>query len=273
MMLNNNFYIETFLKDLKIAISYKTQFIFSILSIFITLYFVIIFSTLFDSGENQYLQRYGGDYFTFLIVGIITAEITVVMLNTMPNKVREYQLTGIFEELIMSGRNEIEIISSSISYPLIFQFFRLICYFFAINFVSESMLLFNNFSYISLVSILLFIIALIGISLISTAFTIAFKSPSVINRIYLTLASVLSGVAFPIELLPNFLMNLGSLLPSTHFLELIRADMINNELDFFDAEQSLFILAFSAFILVSLGVFFIRKSIKISKTNGTLLQY
>ena len=57
---------------------------------------------------------------TFLIVGIITAEITVVMLNTMPNKVREYQLTGIFEELIMSGRNEIEIISSSISYPLIF---------------------------------------------------------------------------------------------------------------------------------------------------------
>ena len=68
-------------------------------------------------------------------------------------------------------------------------------------------------------------------------------------------------------------MNLGSLLPSTHFLELVRADIINNELDFFDAEKSLFILAFSAFILVSLGVFFIRKSIKISKTNGTLLQY
>ena len=273
MMLKNNFYIETFLKDLRIAISYKTQFIFSILSIFITLYFVIIFSALFDSGENQYLQRYGGDYFTFLIFGIITAEITVVMLNTMPNKVREYQLTGIFEELIMSGKNEIEIISSSISYPLIFQFFRLICYFFAINFISENMLLFNNFSYVSLLSILLFIVALTGISLISTAFTIAFKSPTVINRIYLTLTSVLSGVAFPIELLPNFLLHFGNLLPSTHFLELIRADTINAEFNFIDAKGNLYFLAFSSFILLTFGIFSIQKSIKISKTNGTLLQY
>lgn len=272
-MINNNFYKETFFKDLKIALSYKTQFIFSILSIFITLYFVFVFSALFDSGENQYLQKYGGDYFMFLIIGVITAELTVVFLNTMPNKVREFQMTGIFEELIMSGKNEIEIILSSITYPLIFQLFRLICYFFAISIIPNDVIALNNISFISILSGALFFMALIGISLISTAFTIAFKSPSVINRIYLTLTSVLSGVAFPVELLPSFLMNLGSILPSTHFLELIRADIVNTELNFASAMKSLFVLSISALSLTIIGVILINKSIKISKTNGTLLQY
>ena len=33
----------------------------------------------------------------FLIIGVITAELTVVFLNTMPNKVREFQMTGILK--------------------------------------------------------------------------------------------------------------------------------------------------------------------------------
>ena len=153
------------------------------------------------------------------------------MLNTMPNKVREYQLTGIFEELIMSGRNEIEVISSSISYPLIFQFFRLICYFFAINFVSKAYffliisLIFLWFQYCYYHSLNWYIS---NFNCLYNCIQKPFGNKQ--NIPYSCIG--LSGVAFPIELLPNFLMNLGSLLPSTHFLELIRADMINNELDF-----------------------------------------
>ena len=66
-------------------------------------------------------------------------------------------------------------------------------------------------------------------------------------------------MAFPVELLPTYLMNLGSILPSTHFLELIRADIVNTELIFASAMKSLFVLSFSALSLTIIGVIFITQ--------------
>ncbi len=268
-----DFYWQTFLKDLRIATSYKLQFVFSILSIFVSIFFIFIFSTLFESSNNEILDRYGGSYFNFLFIGFITAEITFLFLNTMPNKVREYQMTGVFEELIMSGRKEIEVILSSLFYPIFFQFFRLFCYWLALILADIDLGFINAIGFYSVVAFLLFSISLIGISLLSTAITITYKSPGIINRLYLSVTSVLSGVAFPVELLPKFLEIVGQLLPTTQFLHIVRNDSITlYEENFAYYENLIFLLLISVLLLI-LGVMSLRKAIEVSKKNGSLLLY
>tara|TARA_B100000963_G_scaffold354768_1_gene371823 strand:+ start:5710 stop:6519 length:810 start_codon:yes stop_codon:yes gene_type:complete len=267
------FYWQTFLKDLRIATSYKVQFLFSVISIFISIFFIFIFSSLFESADNQILNKYGGSYFNFLFIGFITAEITFLFLNTMPNKVREYQMTGVFEELIMSGRKEIEVILSSLLYPIFFQIFRLFCYWIALVLSNIDLVFLNGMGISSLIAFLLFSISLIGISLLSTAITIIYKSPGIINRIYLSVSSILSGVAFPVELLPRTLEVVGQILPTTQFLNIIRADSVN----IFDSissyyENFLFLLILAVTFLI-FGILSLRKAIKIAKTNGSLLLY
>ena len=268
-----NFYFQTFIKDLRIAASYRAQFIFSIFSIFVSIFFIFIFSSLFESSTSQVLDKYGGNYFNFLFIGFITAELTFLFLNTMPNKVREYQMTGIFEELIMSGRREIDIIISSLIYPIVFQVFRLFCYLIALFVLGIDLNFLQNFSIISILAFLLFAVCLIGISFISTAVAILYKSPSIINRLYLSATSIFSGVAFPIELLPKYLETLSHIFPTTHFLNIIRSDSLNSGYDLHIFDGGVVILATSAIFLLVLGIFFFNRSVQIAKKNGSLLLY
>ncbi len=268
-----NFYLQTFLKDFRIATSYKVQFAFSIISIFVSIFFIFIFSTLFESSNNQILNKYGGSYFNFLFIGFITAEITFLFLNTMPNKVREYQMTGVFEELIMSGRKEIEVILSSLLYPIFFQVFRLFCYWSALVLAGIDLEFIYGMGFHSLVAFLFFSMSLIGISLISTAITITYKSPGIVNRLYLSVTSVLSGVAFPVELLPKFLEIAGQILPTTQFLFIVRNDSIVLFEENFAYYENLIFLLLISILLIIFGSIFLKKAIEVSKKNGSLLLY
>ena len=262
------FYVQTFLKDLRIATSYRLQFVFSIFSIFLSLFFIFIFSSLFESTDNLLMDKYGGSYFHFLFFGFITAEITFLFLNTMPTKVREYQMTGIFEELIMCGKREIEVIFSSLLYPAIFQIFRLLCYLFALKISGINLLFLENLGFETILAFILF-----AVSLISTAVTITYKSPSIINRLYLSATSILSGVAFPVELLPKYLIFIGEIFPTTQFLKILRNDSLNNSEEIFLSIESLYLMAIFSLILLVFGIFSLKKSISIAKQNGTLLLY
>ena len=129
-MNNMIFLLETFIKDFKIALSYRLQFFLSIFSVFFSFYFLVIFSSLIDEGANSSLVKYGGNYFKFLFFGILVAEISNILLKTMPDTLRTYQRTGIFEELMLNGKKEISIILASLLYPGFRLFIRVIIYIF-----------------------------------------------------------------------------------------------------------------------------------------------
>ena len=114
---------------------------------------------------------------------------------------------------------------------------------------------------------------MIGISLLSTAITITYKSPGIINRIYLSVTSIISGVAFPVELLPKFLEIIGQVLPTTQFLTIVRNDSISLNEGIFTYSENLIFLSVIAVILLIFGSFTLRKAIEVAKKNGSLLLY
>ncbi|MDA9730779.1 hypothetical protein N9U72_01605, partial [Gammaproteobacteria bacterium] len=191
-MNNLVFLFETFIKDFKIAYSYRLQFILSIFSVFFSFYFLFIFSSLVEDGANPSLLKYGGSYFKFLFFGILVAEISNIFLNTMPDTLRMYQRTGILEELMLNGKSEIFIIISSLLYPIFKLSLRVLIYLILYQFFNNDQII-SNLDFISLISILLFILSLIGISLIGVSFTIFLKGSAVIPQAYLLLSSILCG--------------------------------------------------------------------------------
>ena len=264
-----NFFFSSFIKDLKIAISYKVQFFSSFLSIFFTLFSLYYLSKMFnvDSQAGSYISN--ENYFEYIFIGVLSAEITLILISTLSGSIRNMQLIGIFEEYIISGRSELEIIFASYFFPIFRLIIRIIAYITFGTLLFEFELFEQTINYEKVVSFAFFITSLIGIALISASAAIIFKGGGFINSIYLGLTSILSGVAFPVNMLPNFLASLANFLPNTHFLYIIRLDSENN---FWDA---VFIFHFSMLIFCSLivlflGILLFNKAIKYSKQNGSL---
>ena len=89
--------------------SYPLQFIFSFLSIFISFIFLYLFSRLVDQGQNSILETYEV-LFSIFICWYRSRRNNSIYLNTMPNTIKTYQQTGVFEQLMLSGKSEISII-------------------------------------------------------------------------------------------------------------------------------------------------------------------
>ncbi len=259
------FFYETFLKDFRVAISYKAQFILSFLSIIFSFYFLLLFGSFVDSGQNKLLENYNLTYFEFLFFGILVAEVTNVFINTMPNTIKTYQQTGIFEELVLAGRSEILVIISSLGYPCFRLIIRLLAYFCLMSFYQEKLIFLDS---ITIIALFLFCICLIGISLIGCAFTIFLKGSSIIPQSYLLLSSILCGVTFPREFLPKILAILSELFPTTHFLTILRNDFSGVNIS--NHYEIIILLAMSSVFLI-IGFRMMIISIKLSKKDGSLL--
>ncbi len=267
-----NFLIQTFIKDLKIVLSYKLQFIFSLFSIVITLFTFYLISSLVGEGANNHLDQYENDYFKFLFLGIITAEITLI-ISTFPNKnIRNMQLTGVFEQLLASGRNEYLIILSTFLYPMFWLIFKIFIYFLAGFIFFDINIAYFNISYIEFLSLIFFIIGIVGVGCLSISATIFFKSSDFVSALYLSLSALLGGVAYPLSVLPESLRILSNLLPTTHFLEIIRINSYSNNFGNGNLNHliMLIILSLTFFIL---GMLALKISLMLSKKNGSLLYY
>ena len=266
------FIYETFLKDFKIAISYKAQFAFSIISIFITILTFFLISKLIDSGDSIYLIEYSS-YMFFLIFGVISAEISMILITNPSKNIREMQLTGVFEELIASGKNISVIILSTFIYPISWLFLRVLVYIIVGVFIFNINIELSNLSYVTIISSLVFAISMIGIGLISISSIITIKSGNYIGAMYLSTSSLLGGIAYPISVLPEQIRFMSELLPTTHFLNIFRLDAINAKLTFTEIADDFRLLLFLSLLFFSFGLYLLKISIKIAKRHGSLLYY
>ena len=266
------FFYETFLKDFKIAISYKAQFAFSIISIFITILTFFLISKLIDSGNSIYLDEYSS-YMFFLIFGVIGAEISMILITNPSKNIREMQLTGVFEELIASGKNISAIVLSTFIYPTVWLSLRIMVYIIAAVFIFNIGIELSNLSYVTIISLLVFVISMIGVGLISISLIITIKSGNFIGTMYLSISSLLGGVAYPISVLPEKIRFMSELLPTTHFLNIFRLDAINTELTFAEISNDFKLLLLLSLLLFSFGLYLLKISIKIAKRQGSLLFY
>jgi ABC-2 type transport system permease protein len=123
-----------------------------------------------------------------------------------------------------------------------------------------------------LLAFALTLLPFIGLGLISASFIIVFKQGSPISMLMAMGTSLLSGVLYPVAVLPDWLKPVSSLLPVTHGLEAIRQVLTQSAISS-DIADRLFYLTIFSVIFLSIGIYSIHKSLSFARKEGTLLHY
>ncbi len=259
-----------FKRDLWEALSYKLNFLFSVGSIIFSSTTFYFLSRLI-SGENQALAKYGGNYFSFVIIGLAFSGLLNIFQEGLPGIIRNAQLMGTMEALLITPTNIGTILMGSSLYPLLYSIVQ------SLFQIGVAIVIFgmklgqvNWLGGFNLLALTMIIYLSIGI--LSASFILVYKLGNPFSWAFGSLSALFGGVFFPVEILPGWLKWLSNLLPITYSLRGLRkALLLSLPLSSLWPELKALII-FALFLLpVSIVVF--RAALRKAKKDGTLIHY
>jgi len=263
--------IAFFRRDFLIAASYKTAFAADALGIVfkvITFYYI---GAVFGEGVSPSLAAYGHDYFAFLIIGIALLDFVHTSLDTFSVSVRDSQMTGTMEVVLLSPIQLPHMVAYSSLWPYVFTALRFLTY------IVSGVVLFGlrisaGGIVTALVVLLLTILCFAPLGIISAAVIMLFKKGTWFQTIINGTSVLLAGVAYPVDVLPRWASRASAYLPLTHSVSAMRQALLNGK-GIGGVQNDLLALAVFASILMPISLFLFQLSVDRTKQLGTLTQY
>jgi len=217
------------------------------------------------------LQKYGGNYFSFVIVGLAFFQYYRTALTSYTKIIRRDQMTGCLESMLCSQTSTQAVILMSTLFSTIFSTIQLFLIFMGGYFFFGFKL-----SQINLLSTaIIFILSLtlfLSFGLISAASIVAFKKGDPIGFLLLNTNIIVGGAFFPIEVMPSWLQKIAVIVPAKYSLDALRLTIIQGYNIVHVSEQAL-ILLLMVLILFPISIKILLISVKKAKKDGTLVQY
>ncbi len=258
-------------RDFSLEISYRLSFVLHLFGILFNVAAFYFLSRLFGPGLVPQLQQYGGDYFSFVLIGLAFNGYLGLSLSNFASSIRDGQMTGTLEIMLLSPSRLSAILLSSSIWPYIMTTVNVIVY------LVVGMLVFGfsvsqaNFL-TALVVLILSIASFSGFGILSAAVVLVVKKGDPIAIVFGGVSTLLSGVFYPITVLPGWLTPLSHALPMTYALDAMRLAMLKNA-SLYDVRLDILAMLGFAVVLIPLSFFVFRKALKRAKKEGSLLQY
>jgi ABC-2 type transport system permease protein len=258
-------------KDISIALSYRLSFLLQFLGMFLaiaTFYFLskVIGGTLLGS-----LNAYGGDYFSFVLLGLALSIYMTLGLQTFSSAIREGQMTGTLEIMLLSPTKLNVILLSSAVWAYVFDSLKVFILLvlgttvFGVSFANSNVMA-------AIVILMLSIACFASIGMISAALTIVLKKGDPISWAMAGLSTLLSGVFYPVAVLPHWLQSFSSVLPLTYALNAIRHAVLQG-FSFYELRYDILALVGFSVALLPLALFSFKQAVKRAKIEGSLVHY
>ena len=94
-------------KDILDALSYRFRLLLDLAANIISLLIFYFIGKTFTSAISPYLQPYGNDFFSYVLVGIATANFVTVGLSALADEIRTAQVQGTLEFLLATPTSKI----------------------------------------------------------------------------------------------------------------------------------------------------------------------
>jgi ABC-2 type transport system permease protein len=259
-------------RDFFIETSYKFQFTFRFIDIFITVTSFYFLSKLIgDDFAKTHLAAYGGDYFSFVLVGIAFSNFLHIGLVNFVFNIRKAMTEGSLEAMLCTPTKPVVIVMLSSIWQFLFESLRVFIY------LLLGLLLFGitflNPNYLGALIILILTIAAFGsLGIISASIIMVLKRGDPINWIFSSVSSLLGGVLFPITILPAWLKTVSYLLPITHSLNGVRLALLQGYSMSELAPEITALVVFSIIVL-PLSILICNKMTRKAKVLGNLSNY
>lgn len=258
-------------RDFLIETSYRFSFfleVFGIITTLLTFYFI---GRLFEGRMASHLIPYGGDYFSYVLLGLTLSNYIGTSLSGIMGQINNEQSMGTLEALFVTPTKIWHLLISMSLWGFVYNIAQSILYIlFGVLFFGVALKSVNLLSCFIIFS--LTIITFSSLGLLSSSFILVFKRGNPISWITGTLSGLLGGVYFPVSVFPVWLMNISLLLPVTHSIEAMQLAVYKGYSPLMLLPQIGILVLFSL-ILVPLGFISFGYALKKAKKDGSLIQY
>jgi len=257
-------------RDFKIAASYRTAFVIQLASIFVAVPLFFFMGNMVEGANVKALERYGGSYFGFLLIGVALLDYLTVSLRSFGNSLRESQLTGTLEIVLLSRTSLIEVLLYSSLWFFLFTSIRFVLYL-VVGAIFQLDLGNANFPAAILI-LALAILSFIPFGIFTAAIIMLIKRGDGLNTLISGASMFFGGVLFPVTSMPEWMQFLAQLLPFTHALEGMR-QAIQSGASIADLGRHFVVLGAFAGILMPLSWLAFALAVRRTRVTGTLGQY
>lgn len=260
-----------FSRDALIALSYRTTFIAELMgNVLILCVFYFIGKTV-GVEEIPALEKYGGNFLAFLLIGIALTDCVGVSLTTFARQIREGQMTGTLEITLMSPVSLPVILLYSSLWSYFFSTVRLLLYLVLGGLIYSVGMEQANVG-AGLAVFLLTILSFMGIGILWAGIVLLIKRGEAVMTMAGTVVILVSGVLYPASVLPEWLQTLSDLSPLTYALDGMRLALLQGYgLDQMGSIVTS-LLTFAAVLMV-VGLAAFTWAVRVSRRTGSLAQY
>ncbi len=259
-----------FVRDLRVAVTYRVSFIEGLVTMVFGLISIDFVSRLVNQGQPADLAPYGGDYFSYALIGVAFALFVQVVAGQFAGIVRGAQVTGTLEVMLSSRTSLPAFLGYSSLYGFAYALVRLIGAL-VIGVVFLGAGLQANDAAVALLAFAFTVATFAGIGIFAAAFVVWFKQPEPITAGLTTLSLLLSGVLYPTTVLPARLEALSPLLPLTHTMAALRGTLLEGASGLSIAGHVAALAGFSLLLPASLIAF--ELAVRQAKAAGSLAHY
>ncbi|MFN2449374.1 MAG: ABC transporter permease [Candidatus Baltobacteraceae bacterium] len=256
-------------RDVRLALSYPSTLITPFASVALT---VAGFAFLARIVNPHAALDAGGrhiDYFSYVVVNLAFMLVLNVALQCVPAALRRDQVAGTLEPMLGSPAPVLAIVFASAAWPICFALLQGAAY------IGVAMIFGLRIAQVDAPLLALFL-ALGGacaasMGALGAAAVIAFKQGAPSTFFVGSAATLLTGVLFPVALLPEPLQYVSWLLPLTHTLRGARTAMAGGGVS--PVQGDALWLAAATLILLPAGIYALHAAITHAKRDGSLSAY
>ncbi len=258
-----------FRRDVKIALSYRLAFVLRFLS---TLFQVAVFYFISKlvTGSPAGLERYGGNYFAYALVGLAFLRLFSIGLTGYAAAITEAQQMGTLEaQALLPTPLPVLIIGANL-WPYLYALGETVL-FLLLGWALGAPLHGANMLAAAALA-LLASLAIGGLGLMGAAMILLFKRGNAVSWAVEAAAGLLAGTYFPIQLLPGPLQKFSRLLPHTWALAGLRDALLKGD-SWAQLGPHMLALAGFTLILLPAGILTLRWALVRAQIKGNLAQY
>jgi ABC-2 type transport system permease protein len=257
-------------RDAAVEASYRAA---PLLQVGAVLFWLVLLSAvgrLVGDAASGAVSRYGG-YSSFALLGVAFGAYMQTGMIIFPQRLREAQLAGTLEATLMSPVAPVAFVLASGMWDHLLTTVRMLLFlaggalFFALDLRGANI---GG----ALAVLLLAIVAFDALGIIGAGLVLAARRGVSLAPLLATAAALLSGMYFPVELLPSGARTLSYLLPSTHALNGLRLALLGGA-GWAELLPSLGALALFDLLLAPLGALLFGWAVRRALLEGTLGQY
>lgn len=258
-------------RDLSMSLSYRLSFVLQIFGIFFSVATFYFLSQLFGKALVPQLDKYGGDYFSFALVGLAFTGYVGLSLSNFAGSIREGQTLGTLEIMLLSPTRLSAILISSSLWSYLLTTVNALIY------IIVGALIFGfNVSHINIVSALVVMILSIasfsGPGILSAAVVLMVKKGDPVAWFFGGVSSLLAGVLYPVSVLPSWIEPLSRFIPLTYALDAMRLAVLKGS-SLVELRFDLLVLTGFTVVLTPLAFLLFGEALKRAKMEGSLTHY